>query len=133
MFCPNCGSKNEDNAATCVSCGRPLPRTCETPPPPALPRSVSSYPPPQSVTVPNYLVPAILVTIFCCWIFGIPAIIYAAQSNTKAAQGDYYGARAASSTALIWCWVSAGASALGLILYFILIGFLGVMAGGPWQ
>ena len=27
--------------------------------------------------ISNYLVPAILVTIFCCWPFGIPAIVFA--------------------------------------------------------
>ena len=45
-----------------------------------------------SQNVPNYLVPAILVTIFCCLPVGIAAIIQAAQVNGKLQAGDYEGA-----------------------------------------
>jgi hypothetical protein len=56
--------------------------------------------------VPNYLVPGILVTLFCCLIGGIITIVYAAQANTKAAAGDYQGAMQAANTAKTWMWVS---------------------------
>src|SRR5258707_14915750 len=56
--------------------------------------------------VPNYLVPGILVTLFCCLIGGIVTIVYAAQANTKAAAGDYEGAMQAANTAKTWMWVS---------------------------
>lgn len=49
--------------------------------------------------VPNYLVQSILVTLFCCLPFGVVAIIYAAQVNSKLQVGDYEGAVKASNTA----------------------------------
>jgi len=50
-------------------------------------------------TIPNHLVGAILVTIFCCQIFGIISIVYAAQVNGKLASGDVPGAVACSNKA----------------------------------
>jgi hypothetical protein len=55
---------------------------------------------------PNYLVFSILVTLFCCLIGGIIAIIYSAQVNSRWMNRDYAGARRASQTAFTWCWVS---------------------------
>ena len=48
------------------------------------------------------MVGAILTTIFCCLIGGIISIVYASKVNTKLAQGDIDGARAASKTAKLW-------------------------------
>ena len=56
--------------------------------------------------VPNYLVPAILTTVFCCLPFGIVAIVYAAQVNSKLAAGDRAGAMAASKSAKTWTFAS---------------------------
>jgi hypothetical protein len=56
--------------------------------------------------VPNHLAPAILCTVFCCLPFGIPAIVFAAQVNSKLTAGDVIGAREASRKAKMWCWVS---------------------------
>ena len=42
---------------------------------------------PPGTTVPNYLVFAILATVFCCLPTGIPAIVYAAQVNGKLQAG----------------------------------------------
>lgn len=64
-------------------------------------------------SVPNYLVQSILVTIFCCWPLGIPAIVFAAQVNSKLNQGDYAGAVAASQKAKMFSWISFG---LGLVV-----------------
>jgi hypothetical protein len=47
----------------------------------------------------NYLVEAILVTIFCCLPMGILGIIFAMQVNSKFANGDYEGALGASKDA----------------------------------
>jgi hypothetical protein len=62
--------------------------------------------------IPNYLVQAILCTLCCCLPFGIVAIVYAAQVNSKLAGGDFHGALNASQNARTWCWV---AFALGLV------------------
>ena len=57
----------------------------------------------QPVAPPkNWLVEAILVTIFCCQILGIVAIVFAAQVNSKFASGDYAGAESASKDAGKW-------------------------------
>jgi hypothetical protein len=74
--------------------------------------------PPAPGSVPNYLVPAILVTILCCWPLGIPAIVFAAQVNGKLNQGDYAGALAASQKAKMFCWISFG---LGLVVIAVWI------------
>ena len=66
----------------------------------------------------NYLVEAILVTIFCCQPFGIVSIVYASQVNSKYASGDYEGAQISSKNAKKWMtW----AIVTGLI---ISVGFL---------
>ncbi len=62
--------------------------------------------------VPNYLVPAIVVTVLCCPAIGAVSIVYAAQVDGKVRSGDIEGARRASSQALTWCWV---AFALGFL------------------
>ena len=66
----------------------------------------------------NYLVFAILSTIFCCMPLGIPAIIFASQVNTKYVQGDYAGAEDASQKAKMWCFISFGVGLLLTVLYF---------------
>jgi Interferon-induced transmembrane protein len=67
--------------------------------------------------IPNYLVPSILVTLFCCWLLGIPAIVYAAKVNSLIAVGDYEGARSASNTAKTLCIVNVVLTGLGVILW----------------
>ena len=126
MFCPQCGANNADNAAVCVQCGRNLqPVAVPTPLP-----VTGTVMPPAGTTVPNYLVFAILATVFCCLPTGIPAIIYAAQVNGKLAAGDYAGAQAASNNAKIWCWVSFGIGLVGTI-FWILIASLGMLRHLP--
>jgi len=75
--------------------------------------------------IPNYLVQAILSTICCCVPLGIPAIVYAAQVNSKLADGDIAGAQQASKNARMWCWIAliAGAAATLLYLAFMVMGF----------
>jgi len=119
MFCPQCGASNADNAAVCVQCGRNLQAGVAATPLPV----TGTVMPPAGTTVPNYLVFAILTTVFCCIPTGIPAIIYAARVNEKLARGDYAGAQAASNNAKIWCWVSFGiglvSTLIGILLVFV--------------
>jgi hypothetical protein len=56
----------------------------------------------------NYLIGAILATLFCCQPLGIVSIIYAAQVNTKWQSGDLEGANRYSKNALMWVLISAG-------------------------
>ena len=128
MFCSSCGADNKDRADFCAECGKPV-RQGE-------PYSSRGQPiPPQHQPagarpghVPNYLVQAILVTIFCCLPFGIVAIVFAAQVNGKLERGDHEGALRASSAAKLWTWISFGVS-LGFVgvwlLFSILLGLTG--------
>ena len=75
----------------------------------------------QSNQVPNYLPQSILVTLLCCLPFGIVAIVYAAQVNTKLQLGDYEGAVVASGNAKKWCWISFIAGILLFILYVLIM------------
>ncbi len=68
----------------------------------------------------NYLIPAILVTIFCCLPTGIVAIIYAAQVNAKFHGGDVKGARSSSESAKLWSIISA---ALVIVPLLIIVFF----------
>jgi len=69
--------------------------------------------------LPNYLVQAILCTIFCCQPFGIVAIVYAAQVNGQLATGNYRAAQASSNSARTWCW-AAFLCGLALMLVWML-------------
>jgi len=82
------------------------------------------YRPSALLDVPNYLVQAILCTVFCCLPFGIVAIVFAAQVNGKLAAGDYQGAVSCSHSARTWCWVS-----FWLVIVPIILGFLIMLAG----
>ena len=75
---------------------------------PAAPFAQSTVLPPTGVQIPNYLVWSILSTLCCCIPFGIVAIVFSAQVNSKLAAGDVAGARASSDKAKLWCWVAFG-------------------------
>ena len=56
---------------------------------------------------PTYLAWSIAVTILCCLIGGIVAIVYSSQVSSRYIAGDYQGAEYASRQARIWIIVSA--------------------------
>ncbi|HJN88736.1 MAG TPA: CD225/dispanin family protein [Verrucomicrobiota bacterium] len=66
----------------------------------------------------NYLVPAILCTLFCCLPFGIAGILFAVQANSKVQHGDTDGAAAAASKAKLMCILSFVLGLLSLIWFF---------------
>ena len=70
MHCTNCGTPIPPGVNACPRCAQPIP--------------VFAAP----ATIPNYLVQAILVTLCCCLPFGIVAIVYAAQVNSKLDRGS---------------------------------------------
>ena len=105
MYCRECGTLNHENAYTCVQCGG------------ALQQVGMSGARPQEV--PTYLAHAILVTLFCCLPFGIPAIVFAAQTAAKWDAGDVRGARAASMQAKRWCQIAFVAGVAPLLLWLL--------------
>ena len=66
----------------------------------------------------NYLVPAILCTLFCCLPFGIAGILFAVQANAKVQQGDIDGAAVAASRAKLMCLLSFVLGLISLIWFF---------------
>lgn len=115
MYCRQCGAANDDNAWKCVQCGTEL-------------RAALAQPAGQPIVIPNYLWQSIVCTICCCWPLGIPAIIYAAQVNTKVGAGDIQGAREASKNARMWCWIALGSGLLVATGYILMLA-LGVISG----
>ena len=54
----------------------------------------------------TYLMEAIVATLLCCIPFGIVAIVYAAQVDSKFNAGDYQGAQKAAHSAKTWYHVA---------------------------
>ena len=88
-------------------------------------------PPPASgtpVTVPNYLVPAI-ISLFCCLPLGIAGVVFAAQVNTKVAAGDTAGALDASKKAKMFSFIAIGLGLAGIICYVLFWVIMGIGLG----
>jgi hypothetical protein len=77
-------------------------------------------PPPAGApaNIPNYLIPAILSTLFCCLPAGVVSIVFATQVNSKIAAGDIAGATESSGKAKMFMFVSIG---LGLLVWVVVI------------
>jgi len=85
---------------------------------PGSPHGVGYRPPGQAANAPrNYLVPAVIVTLFCFLPTGIAAIVYAWQARTKKDAGDYRGAVKAAKLARLYTIASL---VIGLGLYGII-------------
>lgn len=54
----------------------------------------------------NYLVESIILLICCGGLFAIPAIVFAAQVDSKYNSGDFSGAQASSDKAKMWCIIA---------------------------
>ncbi|PQA58982.1 hypothetical protein C5O19_04805 [Siphonobacter curvatus] len=72
----------------------------------------------------NWLVPAILVTLFCCNYLGVVGVVYAARVETKYNLGDYAGADNDARQAKLWTLVPL---AVGVIAWIILMVFYGAL------
>jgi hypothetical protein len=75
----------------------------------------------------NYLVWAI-ITIFLCWPFAIPAIVFAAQVNSKFNAGDFQGAEDSSRKARTFALISTILGGIIIVIYIVLI-IIGAVAG----
>jgi len=104
VYCTNCGNELPPGALACSNCGQGIPH----------------FPLPPKI--PNYLVHSILATLCCCLPFGVVALVFSAQVNSKLAAGDVAGAEASSRSAKTWVIVAvvagivsgAGLAALSL-------------------
>lgn len=90
-----------------------------TPPPPGY-QSYGS-PAPSGPKPDNYLVWAILSTLFCCLPLGIASIVFAAQVDGKYNSGDYAGAVDSSEKAKKFAMWGAIAGVVVIVLYVLFI------------
>ncbi|MCH5228660.1 MAG: CD225/dispanin family protein [Muribaculaceae bacterium] len=66
----------------------------------------------------TWLVWSVLVTVFCCFIPGIIAIIFSSQVSSRYYGGDIEGAKRASRMAEIWIIVSFVLGVITATFYF---------------
>lgn len=80
--------------------------------------------------VSNYLIPAILSTIFCCLPLGVVSIIFATQVNSKVASGDIAGAQEASRKAKMFMFIAVGLGVLTwvcvIVMWILVFGMAAV-------
>ena len=88
--------------------------------PPSAPSAASN--------IPNYLIPAILATLFCCLPVGVVSIIFATQVNSKVASGDLAGAAEASRKAKMFMFIAVGGGVLVWVICIVLWVFVFGMA-----
>ncbi len=72
----------------------------------------------------NWLVPAILSTIFCCWPFGIPAILASAKVMELWNLGDYAGAHEQSGKAKKFTLISLFAAIAWWVIFGLFYVFV---------
>ena len=129
MFCRKCGTDNADGAPSCISCGEPLANPFE-------PTAVGGSNAGAGGKPENYLIQSILATLCCCLPFGIVAIIYAAQVDSKWNAGDQQGAINAAANAKKWFWIAFGigivVNIIGVVAQLLLAG-AGVAAQNAGQ
>lgn len=101
---------------------------------PASETATGQQPPRQTSSfvrdVPNYLVWAILATVFCCLPFGIVAIVYASQVSSHLAAGNYEAALRSSNTARNWCLAATISGAVYVFLMVIGVIFMFIIGEG---
>ena len=109
---------DESSTSWQPSANPPPPEQAGLPPVPPMPAGTGGYPAPAGgpAVIPNYLVWAILVTIFCFLPTGIAAIVFASQVGTKLAAGDRAGAIESSNKAKMWCIISAVVGAVFVVI-----------------
>lgn len=114
MYCTQCGSPNDEGAASCCSCGSPLQ------PPHMYAGAIPGFglgPATAGVS----LTQGIVVTLFCCMPTGIVAIVYAALAMGANSAGDYVLAHRHVKTSNLWSWISFGVVVVPITLWIVLV------------
>ncbi len=81
---------------------------------------------PQGEPPNNYLVWAILTTLFCFLFTGIVSIVYATQVSSRWQAGDVAGAHDASGKAKMWAIITA---VIGILGYAVVAVFVFAVFG----
>lgn len=94
--------------------------------PGAQPYQPQGQPPPD-----NYLVWAILTTIFCCLPLGVASIVFSSQVSGKWQAGDFAGAQESAEKAkkfAIWSAIAGALLFLAIIVFYVIIIVIAVNA-----
>lgn len=102
MYCHQCGTRLPEGAQGCRSCGWELPAR-------------------SSTSTRSFLVPAILVTLFCCAPFGVAAVVYGARVDPLLAGHDPVAAAESARKARLWTWVAFGLGLLPWLVYGVVM------------
>ena len=82
---------------------------------------------PSGVVKPkDYLVESVLVTLFCCMVFGILGIVYSVQANSAFSSGNITAANEFSAKAKQWVTYGfwCGIAVVGIYAILVLMGAL---------
>ena len=80
-------------------------------------------------TPDNYLVWAILSTIFCCLPLGIASIVYSSKVDGQYNAGDFIGAQDSANKAKKFAMWAAISGVIVAVLYILLVVVVGVSGG----
>ncbi len=122
MYCSKCGNLVDDNVMYCPKCGAEMKKDQQP---------VQGNAPTQGQYPPdNYLVWAILSTLFCCLPLGIASIIFASKVDSAYQRGDYHGAMEASRKAKQFAtWGAVTALIVWAIYFIVYVVILGAIMG----
>lgn len=145
MFCPKCGTCNEENSSACMRCSydfnnipeniKGVSRTFTEP---EVSReetvkteecSISDLPVQKEPvktkhrkkylnSTKDYFIPAMLCAILCSVVFGIPAVIFSGMAQTERTHGNTGKAESYSQKTKMFCWL---ALAVGIVKYLFMI------------
>lgn len=132
FYCTKCGTPVNGSSKFCANCGEPVVQPSDlSVTPPSVPNEVSPVGYTGSTHLngkfdrpcpETHLTKAILLTIFCCWPLGIPAIINASGVSNSYIAGNYDLAVEKSEKAKKWCnYCIIGGIAFWVIYILIMI------------
>lgn len=130
--CPYCKSAVPADAVKCRYCGEYLVNNPNPPKPEAgYVKEAGNNRPQERPRPKNHLVGAILVTIFCCQIFGIVSIVFAAQVDSAYNRGDVDESYRLSQKAQTWFNVAL-ITGLSVGLIYGILYYIGIASALFW-
>ena len=134
MFCPKCGTKNEDGAQFCYACGTifekenqqpQMQQPIQQPVMPVMDPNAKPVVPGKGLGIAGMILGILSLALFCVWYLSIPCgitgIILSAIAASKAKAA---GVKNGMATAGIVC----SSIAIGLAILFIILVVVGVVA-----
>ena len=122
MFCTKCGKDIPENASFCPSCAAPVnvqyQQQTAFAQQPVTPQQTAAIQEPAKVT--DWLIPGIIATVCCCLPLGVVSIVFAAQANSQAQQGNYEEAQKTADKAKLFFILSIVLGLIGVVLYIFL-------------